>query len=68
MIAGFNMSVPVIAGLVDSIIDKLGAQDRRNHELRMKDLQIIQNSNLKDEYVRQLLLKRSYSIREIILK
>lgn len=58
MIAGFNMSVPVIAGLLDSIIDELGAQDRRNHERRMKDLQIIENSNLKDEYVRQLLLDR----------
>lgn len=58
MIAGVNMSVPVIAGLLDSIIDELGAQDRRNHERRMKDLQIIENSNLKDEYVRQLLLDR----------
>lgn len=58
MIAGANMSVPIIAGLLDSIIDELGAQDRRNHERRMKELQIIENSSLKDEYVRQLLLDR----------
>ena len=58
MIAGANMSIPIIAGLLDSIIDELGAKDRRNHERRMKDLQIIENSSLKDEYVRQLLLDR----------
>jgi hypothetical protein len=58
MIVGANMSIPIIAGLLDSIIDELGAKDRRNHERRMKDLQIIENSSLKDEYVRQLLLDR----------
>ncbi|MEB3356951.1 MAG: hypothetical protein VKK04_09510 [Synechococcales bacterium] len=52
------MSVPIIAGLLDSIIEEMGAKDRREHERRMKDLQIIENSNLKDEYVKQLLLDR----------
>lgn len=52
------MSVPVIAGLLDLIIEEMGAKDRREHERRMKELQIIENSNLKDEYVKQLLLDR----------
>ena len=57
----FNMSVPVIAGLLDSIIDELGAKDRREHERRMKELQIIESSSLKDEYARQLLFDRLLS-------
>jgi hypothetical protein len=40
---------------LDSIIEELGAKDRREHERRMKELQIIENSNLRDEYVQQLL-------------
>jgi hypothetical protein len=58
MISGIDMSVPMIAGLLDSIIEEMGAKDRREHERRMKELQIIENSNLKDEYVKQLLLDR----------
>jgi hypothetical protein len=58
MITGINTSIPAIAGLLDSIIEELGAKDRREHERRMKELQIIENSSLKDEYVRQLLLDR----------
>lgn len=58
MISGIDMSVPMIAGLLDSIIEKVGAKDRHEHERRMKELQIIENSNLKDEYVKQLLLDR----------
>lgn len=58
MILGIDMSVPIIAGLLDSIIDEMGAKDRREHERRMQELQIIENSNLKDEYVKQLLLDR----------
>lgn len=56
MIPGVDTSVPIIAGLLDSIIKELGAKDRREHERRMKELEIIENSSLKDEYVRQLLL------------
>jgi hypothetical protein len=58
MISRIDMSVPIIAGLLDSIIEEMGAKDRREHERRMKELQIIENSNLKDEYVKQLLLDR----------
>lgn len=58
MISGIDISVPVITGLLDLIIEEMGAKDRREHERRMKELQIIENSNLKDEYVKQLLLDR----------
>ena len=36
MISGIDMSVPMIAGLLDSIIEEMGAKDRREHERRMK--------------------------------
>jgi hypothetical protein len=58
MIENITNTVPVFAGLLDSIIEELGAKDRREHERRMKELQIIENSNLRDEYVQQLLLDR----------
>ncbi|MEB3230690.1 MAG: hypothetical protein VKJ64_06760 [Leptolyngbyaceae bacterium] len=58
MISGIEMSVPIIAGLLDSIIEEMGAKDRREHERRMKELQMIENSNLRDEYAKQLLLDR----------
>ncbi len=53
------MPVSMIAGLLDSIIEEMGAKDRREHERRLKELQIIEKSSLKDEYVRQLLLDRT---------
>jgi hypothetical protein len=58
MVTNLNPTVPVLAGLLDSIIEELGAKDRREHERRMKELQIIENSSLRDEYVKQLLLDR----------
>lgn len=58
MVANLNPTVPILAGLLDSIIEELGAKDRREHERRMKELQIIENSSLRDEYVKQLLLDR----------
>ncbi|MFH7241322.1 MAG: hypothetical protein ACHWZW_00580 [Spirulina sp.] len=58
MISGIDMPASMIAGLLDSIIEEIGAKDRREHERRMKDLQIIENSSLKNEYVKQLLLDR----------
>lgn len=61
MVSGFNPTVPVIAGLLDSIIEELGAKDRREHERRMKELQLIESSSLKDEYARQLLFDRLLS-------
>lgn len=58
---GASTPIPILPGLIDSIIEELGAKDRREHERRMKDLQIIENSSLKDEYVQQLLLDRLLS-------
>jgi hypothetical protein len=31
MVTGFNPTVPIIAGLLDSIIEELGAKARREH-------------------------------------
>ena len=52
------MSVLILSGLLDKIIDEVSAGDRRKHEQKMKELSIISNSNLRDEYVRQMLLER----------
>lgn len=54
MILGIGM----LAGLVDSIIQEIGANDRREHERHMQELKIIESSSLRDEYVKQLLLDR----------
>lgn len=61
MISALDMSVPVISGLLDSIVEEIGAKDRRRHERQMAELQIIENSSLRDEYVKQLLLDRMLS-------
>lgn len=61
MIDGFNPTVPILAGFLDSVIEELGAKDRREHERRMQELQLIESSNLRDEYARQLLLDRLLS-------
>ena len=29
MVTGFNPTVPIIAGLLDSIVEEMGAKDRR---------------------------------------
>ncbi len=56
---GFSTTAAVsFMGLVDKLMDELAAKDRREHEVRMKELQMIDNSNLRDEYVQQLLLDR----------
>lgn len=47
-----------LSGLLEKIIDEVAAGDRRKHEQKMKELSIIDNSNLRDEYVRQMLLDR----------
>lgn len=48
----------VIVGLLEQIIEELAAKDRREHELRMAELKLIENSSLRDEYAQQLLLDR----------
>ena len=48
----------MLSGLLDSIIQEIGAEDRRKHEFRMQELKMIENSDLRDEYVKQLLLER----------
>lgn len=52
------MSILILSGLLEKIIDEVSAGERRKHEQKMKELSIIDNSNLRDEYVRQMLLDR----------
>lgn len=47
-----------VAGLLTSIIEEVGAKERRQHDLRMKELEIIDNSDLRNQYVQQLMLNR----------
>jgi acyl carrier protein len=52
------MVLGALFGLLDSVIQEIGAQDRREHERRMQQLHMIENSSLRDEYVKQLLIDR----------
>ena len=58
MVLGSDQSVAMIARLLSTAIEEAGAKDRRQHELRIKELQIIENSDLRDEYVKQLMINR----------
>lgn len=58
LIENLSGTTPILAGLLDSIIEEIGAKERREHERRMKELQIIENSNLRDDYVQHLLIDR----------
>lgn len=58
IVGGMAVPVPALTGLFDKIIDELSARERRDHELKMQQLKLIESSSLKDEYARQLLLDR----------
>jgi hypothetical protein len=47
-----------IPKLLDTILSEIYAENRRKHEERMAELQIISNSSLRDAYAQQLLLDR----------
>ncbi len=47
-----------ITGLLQSFIKEIHAEKDRKHQERMKELEIISNSNLRDQYVQQLLLDK----------
>jgi hypothetical protein len=47
-----------IPKLLDTILTEIYAENRRKHEERMAELQIISNSQLRDAYAQQLLLDR----------
>ncbi len=49
-----------ISGLLASIVEEVGAKERRHHELRMKELEIIDNSDLRNQFVKQLMLNRCW--------
>lgn len=53
-----NSNMNNLSGLVERIIDELSAAQRRQHEQKMQELSMIQNSSLRDEYVRLLLLDK----------
>lgn len=52
------MGVLILTGLLDKIIDEVSAEQRRQHELKIKELSIIESSNLRDAYVQQILLDK----------
>lgn len=58
MYAGITSSVIGLSGLFETIINEVSAEQRRQHELKLKELTIIENSNMRDEFVAQLLLDR----------
>lgn len=58
MTSAYAHATVAFAGLIEKIFDEIAAEDRRNHERRMKELQLIENSSARDEYARQLLLDR----------
>jgi len=47
-----------IPKLLDTILTEIYAENRRKHEERMAELQVISNSSLRDAYAQQLLLDR----------
>lgn len=47
-----------LSGLLAAIIEEVGANEKREHEHRMKELELISNSGLRDVYVQQLMLNR----------
>jgi hypothetical protein len=49
---------PISAGLriFEQVLDQLDREERRKHEQKIKELEIIANSNLRDQFVAQLLL------------
>lgn len=53
-----SLSLFSVAGLVEKLIDEVGAEKQRKYERRMKDLEMISNSSLRDTYVQQLLLDK----------
>lgn len=47
-----------LTGLFESIVKEVYAEKQRKHERQMKELEIISNSSLRDQYVQQLLLDK----------
>lgn len=47
-----------IAGLLETVFKEIHAENQRKHEKQMQELNIINNSQLRDDYVRQLLLDK----------
>jgi hypothetical protein len=52
------MNVLILTGLLDKIIDEVSAEQRRQHDLKIRELSIIESSGLRDAYVQQLLLNK----------
>lgn len=50
-----------IANLLQTIIQETHAENQRRHEEKIRELQLIANSELRDKYVEQLLLDRFLS-------
>ena len=53
-----DLFVSPIAGLLQSIIQEARAENKRRHEEKMAEVQLIANSELRDSYVRQIVLDK----------
>ncbi|MGL5871988.1 MAG: hypothetical protein ACRC2R_06415 [Xenococcaceae cyanobacterium] len=47
-----------IAGLLETVFKEIHAENHRKHEKQMQELNIINNSQLRDDYVQQILLDK----------
>lgn len=55
-----NCYIYPLAGLLEKLMDEVGADKRRKHEERMKMITMIADSELRDAYVHQLLLNQFF--------
>lgn len=53
-----DLFVSPIAGLLQTLIQEANAENKRRHEEKMAEIQLIANSELRDSYVQQLLLDK----------
>ncbi|WP_216595557.1 hypothetical protein [Myxosarcina sp. GI1] len=53
-----NLFVHPITNLLQNIIQETHAENKRRHEKKMAEINLIANSKLRDDYVRQLLLDK----------
>jgi hypothetical protein len=58
LINSITACINPISGLLEKLIDEAHAERRRRHEERMQEIAMIANSNLRDDYVQQLLLDK----------
>jgi secreted Zn-dependent insulinase-like peptidase len=56
-------AVGLAFGLFDRMVEKSARKQQYKHEQKMKELEIIYNSNLRDQYVYEMLLDKFLSLK-----